>query len=152
MVVLDEAHKLRNVYRESNKIGRALERALNGRRKILLTATPLQNSLMELYGLSLLIDPNIFGDDRSFRAQYTATQGYYKELKERLGAFCKRTLRSDVLEYIRYTKRKPITFPFIPSKKEQILYEKVSKFLQKESVYAIPHRQKHLISLILYKL
>lgn len=152
LVVLDEAHKLRNVYRESNKIGRALERALNGRRKILLTATPLQNSLMELYGLSLLIDPNIFGDDRSFRAQYTTTQGYYKELKERLAAFCKRTLRSDVLEYIRYTKRKPITFPFVPSTKEQILYEKVSKFLQKESVYAIPHRQKHLISLILYKL
>ena len=152
LVVLDEAHKLRNVYRESNKIGRALERALNGRRKILLTATPLQNSLMELYGLSLLIDPNIFGDDISFRAQYTTTQGYYKELKERLAAFCKRTLRSDVLEYIRYTKRKPITFPFVPSTKEQILYEKVSKFLQKESVYAIPYRQKHLISLILYKL
>ena len=45
LCVLDEAHKLRNVYKESNKIGRAIEEALRDRRKLLLTATPLQNSL-----------------------------------------------------------------------------------------------------------
>ena len=152
LAVLDEAHKLRNVYKEKNKIGQAIKQGLRECRKVLLTATPLQNSLMELYGLSLLIDENIFGNEKSFRAQYSSTRTHYDVLKERLATFCRRTLRSDVLEYIRYTKRRAITFPFNPSKKEVELYEKVSKFLQKDSLYAIPHRQKHLISLILYKL
>ena len=62
LVVIDEAHKLRNAYRESNKIGRTIKLALDGRKKILLTATPFQNSLMELYGLTTIIDENIFGD------------------------------------------------------------------------------------------
>jgi len=48
LVVVDEAHKLRNAYRPSNRMGQALRWALGDRRKILLTATPLQNSLLEL--------------------------------------------------------------------------------------------------------
>ena len=152
LVVMDEAHKLRNVYRDSNKIGRLIAYALNGRKKLLLTATPLQNSLMELYGLSTLIDDNIFGDAKSFRMQYVNNATNYNSLKERLSCFCKRTLRSDVIEYIKYTKRKPITFPFTPSQNEQLLYEKVTNFLQKEDSYAIPAGQRHLTSLILFKL
>jgi len=56
LVVIDEAHKLRNAHRASNRMGQSLRRALAGRKKLLLTATPLQNTLMELYGLSTLID------------------------------------------------------------------------------------------------
>jgi len=153
LVVMDEAHKLRNVYRPSNKAGRILKSALNGRRKLLLTATPLQNSLMELYGLSSLIDDGIFGDDQSFRAQYTtATKSGKDALKERLACFCKRTLRSQVTEYVSYTKRIPITFPFCPSETEQTLYSGVTRFLQKDSKYALPPKQRQLTSLILYKL
>jgi SNF2 family DNA or RNA helicase len=48
LVVIDEAHRLRNVYKKSNKIARSIFTAIQGRPKILLTATPLQNSLMEL--------------------------------------------------------------------------------------------------------
>ncbi len=51
LVVIDEAHRLRNVYRPDNRIGKALKGALANAPKVLLTATPLQNSLMELYGL-----------------------------------------------------------------------------------------------------
>lgn len=152
LCVLDEAHKLRNVYKENNKIGRAIEFALRDKRKLLLTATPLQNSLMELFGLTSLIDKQIFGNERSFKMQYTATSKDAELLKKRLSNFCKRTLRSQVTEYIRYTERKPITFPFVPSKEEQILYEGVSGFLRKESTYALPVKQKHLTSLILFKL
>ena len=153
LVIMDEAHKLRNVYRPSNKAGRILKSALNGRRKLLLTATPLQNSLMELYGLSSLIDDGIFGDDQSFRAQYTtATKSGKDALKERLACFCKRTLRSQVTEYVSYTKRIPITFPFCPSETEQTLYSGVAHFLQKDSKYALPPKQRQLTSLILYKL
>jgi len=49
LVVIDEAHRLRNVYKKDNKIARALRDPVRGRPKVLLTATPLQNSLMELY-------------------------------------------------------------------------------------------------------
>ncbi|MCB0541046.1 MAG: DEAD/DEAH box helicase family protein, partial [Bacteroidetes bacterium] len=56
LVIIDEAHKLRNVYKPSNKIGKAIKEALQDKPKILLTATPLQNSLLELYGLVSIID------------------------------------------------------------------------------------------------
>lgn len=70
LVVIDEAHKLRNAYRESNRMGQSIRWAIEDQRKILLTATPLQNSLIELYGLSTVIDEHIFGDLPSFRTQY----------------------------------------------------------------------------------
>ena len=56
LVILDEAHKLRNVYKSSNVTGHKLKDALEKvNKKLLLTATPLQNNLMELYGLTSFI-------------------------------------------------------------------------------------------------
>ena len=54
LVIIDEAHRLRNVYKPTNKIANAIKLAIESRKKILLTATPLQNSILELYGLCLL--------------------------------------------------------------------------------------------------
>jgi len=152
LVVIDEAHKLRNAYRASNKVGQAIRWATEGCRKLLLTATPLQNSLLELYGLSTLIDDNIFGDVNAFRAQYLGVDANLKELRSRLHSFCTRTLRKQVLEYINYTERKAITRPFIPSEDEQGLYEAVSAFLQRENSFAIPGSNKQLTQIILRKL
>ena len=92
LVVIDEAHKLRNAYRTSNKIGQALKWATDGRKKLLLTATPLQNSLMELYGLSTLIDDHIFGDPNAFRAKYINADGDLSELRQRLTAIVSLTV------------------------------------------------------------
>ena len=152
LVVIDEAHKLRNSYRPSNKVGQGIRFATSDCRKLLLTATPLQNSLLELYGLSTLIDEHMFGDVNSFRAQYTSGGGDLAGLRNRLAPFCKRTLRNQVTEYIRYTDRRPITRPFRPGDDEHALYEAVSEFLQRESSYALPQRQRHLMALILRKL
>lgn len=152
LVVIDEAHKLRNAYRPSNKVGQAVRWATHGCRKLLLTATPLQNSLMELYGLASLIDDHIFGDPNAFRAKYVNAGGNLAELRQRLASFCKRTLRQEVLEYVRYTERRAITQPFHPSDAEQRLYDRISAFLQREDTFAIPYRQRHLIVLILRKL
>jgi SNF2-related domain/Helicase conserved C-terminal domain len=152
VVVIDEAHKLRNAHRASNRTGQALKRALAGRKKLLLTATPLQNSLMELYGLSTLIDEHLFGDETAFRKQFMNSATGMDELRERLGSFAKRTLRRDVLEYIKYTERKALTQPFNPTDDEQALYERISAFLQKEDSFALPKQQRHLTSLILRKL
>ena len=152
LVVIDEAHKLRNSHRPKNKMGQALKRALDGRQKLLLTATPLQNSLIELYGLSTVIDEHLFGDDKAFRKQYMNSAGDLPELRERLDTFVHRTLRKQVLEYVPYTERKTITQPFTPTDAEQGLYESISAFLLKEDSFALPRRQKHLTSLIIRKL
>lgn len=152
IVVIDEAHKLRNAYRPSNQMGQRLRWALEGRRKILLTATPLQNSLLELYGLSTVIDEHIFGDAGSYRSQYMRQDSDMKELRERLSGFCKRTLRNQVVEYIQYTERHPLTRPFQPTEGEQKFYEAVSAFLMREDTFSIPVRQRALTTLILRKL
>jgi len=152
LVVIDEAHKLRNAYRPSNKVGQGIRWATEDCRKLLLTATPLQNSLLELYGLSTLIDEHIFGDVNSFRSQFAGAGASIEALRQRLSVFCKRTLRNQVTEYIRYTERRPITQPFKPTDDEHALYEAVSGFLKREDSYALPQRQRHLTALILRKL
>ena len=154
LAVIDEAHRLRNVHRSDNKTGRALKTALANVPKVLLTATPLQNSLMELYGLVSLIDEYAFGDAKSFKAQYARLAGddLFYELKSRLAPVCHRTLRRQVLEYIRYTNRIPITQEFSPGAEEQALYEMVSAYLQRPNLQALPSSQRTLMTLILRKL
>ena len=85
LVVIDEAHRLRNVYKPSNVIANTLKGALAERNKLLLTATPLQNSLLELYGLVSFIDEHAFGDLKSFREQFGAgaQERTFQMLKER---------------------------------------------------------------------
>lgn len=152
LVVIDEAHKLRNAYRPSNKVAQGIRWATADCRKVLLTATPLQNSLLELFGLSTLIDDHLFGDINAFRARYGSAGSSIVDLRQRLSGFCKRTLRNQVTEFIRYTERRPITRPFKPSDNEHELYEAVSAFLQRPDSYALPQRQRHLTALILRKL
>jgi SNF2 family DNA or RNA helicase len=154
LAVIDEAHRLRNVYRPDNRIGRTLKTALGNAPKVLLTATPLQNSLMELYGLVSLIDDYAFGDAKSFRSQYARISGdeQFNELKDRLKPVCHRTLRRQVLEYIRYTNRIPITQEFVPTEREQALYDMVSDYLCRPSLQALPSSQRTLMTLIMRKL
>lgn len=154
LVVIDEAHRLRNVYKPANKTANALKRALENRKKILLTATPLQNSILELYGLTSIIDDYAFGDLKSFKMQYNhnLSDTDYANLRSRLAPLCKRTLRRQALEYVRYTKRIAILQEFFPSKQEQELYDCVSEYLQRPKLYALPNSQRQLMTLILRKL
>lgn len=152
LAVIDEAHKLRNAYRESHSTGQAIKRGLAGVRKLLLTATPLQNSLLELYGLSTIIDEHLFGDRVSFRSRFMRGDASIPELRRRLADFSMRTLRRDVLEYVQYTERKPLTFPFTPGDDEQRVYDLVSGYLLRSDAYGVPTRQRHLVGLILRKL
>jgi superfamily II DNA or RNA helicase len=154
LVVIDEAHRLRNVYKQSNKIAQAIKRAVAPFPKLLLTATPLQNSLLELYGLVSVIDEYTFGDLKSFRTQFTrlANDGDYAELKQRIQPICQRTLRKQVLEYVPYTTRHALVQEFMPSADEQRLYDLVSDYLQRPTLYALPASQRQLMTLILRKL
>lgn len=154
LVIIDEAHRLRNVYKPSNKIGNALKNALWERKKVLLTATPLQNSILELYGLVSIIDDYVFGDLKSFKSKYSRQldDEDYSELRSRLQSICKRTLRRQVLSYINYTNRKPICEKFSPSEEEHQLYLWVSEYLQRPKLFALPNSQRQLMTLILRKL
>jgi len=154
LVVIDEAHRLRNVYKTTNKIAKAIKDAVIERPKILLTATPLQNSLLELFGLVSIIDEFAFGDLKSFKAQYTkiSENKNFDDLKKRLEPVCKRTLRRQVLEYIKYTNRSCILQEFTPREDEQKLYNLVSDYLQRKNLYALPPSQRTLMTLILRKL
>ncbi|WP_242412235.1 SNF2-related protein, partial [Salmonella enterica] len=103
LVVLDEAHRLRNVYKTSNVIAKTLKEALSRvHSKVLLTATPLQNSLLELYGLVSFIDDRVFGDLDSFRSQFTGREQSFSSLRDRLAPICKRSLRKQVQPYVSY--------------------------------------------------
>jgi len=155
LAVIDEAHKLRNVYKPSSKISHAVKSALLGTKKILLTATPLQNSLLELYGLVSILDERVFGDKRSFSEQFISgnmTNAQFRDLKSRISPFCHRTLRKDVVEYVPYTNRIALVQEFYPSSEEQALYSLISEFLQSTNLHSIPNSQKTLIILIVRKL
>lgn len=154
LVIIDEAHRLRNVYKSNNKTGNTIKDALDHCKKVLLTATPLQNSILELYGLVSLIDPYIFGDLKSFKSQYSKIieEENYADLRNRLQPICKRTLRRQVLEYVKYTERKPIVQEYYPNGDESLLYNWVSDYLQRPKLYALPMSQRQLMTLILRKL
>ncbi|MFA5146795.1 MAG: SNF2-related protein [Candidatus Omnitrophota bacterium] len=169
LVVIDEAHHLRNVYKSSNKIAREIKDALSEIPKVLLTATPLQNSLLELYGLTSVLDEHLFGDLKSFKAKYARVsreqdiyeselglvepkQEMFTELRNRLKPVCTRTLRRQVLEYIKYTKRIPLTQDYIPTEQEIELYNGMSEYLQRPRLFALPTSQRQLITLVLRKL
>ncbi len=156
LVVIDEAHRLRNVYKSSSRMAAAVAGATARAPKLLLTATPLQNSLLELYGLVSVIDPHVFGDVASFREQFMRgavdEQERNRQLQRRLQPLCTRTLRKQVLEYIRFTQRVPLTQEFVPGENEHQLYELVSAYLQRDNLAALPASQRTLMTLVLRKL
>ncbi len=155
LVVLDEAHRLRNVYKPSNVIGKALKEAFERvHSKVLLTATPLQNSLLELYGLVSIIDDRVFGDLDSYRAQFSSQSRdvAFAGLRARLASICKRTLRRQVQPYVSYTARRAIVQEFTPSTEERELSALVADYLRRPNLKALPDGQRQLISLVLWKL
>ena len=151
LAVIDEAHKLRNVYRKSSHTAADVRDALYGVKKLLLTATPFQNSLMELYGLTSVIDDRFFGSEKSFRNEYGKGENL-KQLRERIKSVFTRTLRKDVKEYINYTRRLPLTQKFNATDSEYELYQAVSEFLRRDDIYSVPASQKKLTTMIVRKI
>jgi len=154
LVVLDEAHRLRNVYKPGNVIANTLKQALHGRPKLLLTATPLQNSLLELYGLVSVIDDHAFGDLKSFKERFVGAPSgrVFQQLQARLRPLCHRTLRRQVTAYVPYTRRHPLVEEFTPADSEDRLYDAVSEYLRRPNLQALPASQRSLMTLVLRKL
>ena len=148
-LIIDEAHNLRNL--NSTKRAKRLYALSGGIPKILLTATPLQNSLMDLYGLISFIDPRIFGAEQVFRQRYMKDEDY-DGLKRELTPVLYRTLRKDVVDYMHFVKRICRTVDFKLSPDEIELYERVNLFLKGDALYSIPASNRGLIILVIRKL
>ncbi len=154
LAILDEAHRLRNVHKGA-RIAESVRSSLATTPKVLLTATPLQNTVLELYGLISFIDDEAFGDQKTFARKYARASeegDRFDELKARLEPLCHRTLRRQVVEYVSYTNREPITQEFWPTEEEQMVYDLVSDYLRRDALLALPNAQRNLITLVLRKL
>lgn len=149
-IIIDEAHNLRNVF-HGTKRAKNLYELTKGIPKILLTATPLQNSLTDIHGLVSFIDPRIFGSEKSFIRRFVEG-GDYEELKHELLPVLYRTLRKDVGKYMAFSKRTCITVDFHLSQEEQNLYDAVNTFLKRDNLYSIPTANRSLIILVVRKL
>jgi superfamily II DNA or RNA helicase len=158
LVVFDEAHRLRNVYKKGvSQRAKDLKYALKEHFKILLTATPLQNSLMELYGIVSIIDDDLFGGENAFRAQYVGNgtkSAALEVLKQRLKPICHRTLRKQVQQsgHINFKQRNARTFTFDPSANEVLLYNSLSAFLQRKDTISYGDKANQLVVLQVRKI
>ncbi|MBR4513618.1 MAG: DISARM system SNF2-like helicase DrmD [Lachnospiraceae bacterium] len=149
-LIIDEAHNLRNVF-HGTKRAKNLYELSKGIPKILLTATPLQNSLTDLHGLISFIDPRIFGSEKVFNKRYIEGEDY-SDLKRELSPVLYRTLRRDVAKYMNFKKRICRTVDFTLSTDEIELYQRVNDFLKRDLLYSIPSSNRSLIILVIRKL
>lgn len=151
MVIFDEAHKLRNVHKAGSKQAERILQLTKGIPKLMLTATPVQNSLWDLYGLVQFIDPEIFLDKRVFGRRYIRDEEY-DALKFQLSPIVQRTLRCEVADYLQFSSRIGITVDFQLSPQEAALYVAVNNYLKKEILYAVPASNRSLITIAIRKL
>ncbi|MEO0325450.1 MAG: SNF2-related protein [Myxococcota bacterium] len=153
LCVIDEAHELfagiwrrfdaSGHYREDSphaKTAAAVRDALADTPMLLLTATPIQNQLQELWGLVQYVDPEgtLLGDLPTFRQVFTEggdgrslAPGAGDELKRRLGEVVQRTLRRQAQEFMErpFVGRRARTFEYRMSPAERALYDDVTRYL-----------------------
>lgn len=154
LMILDEAHKLRNFYTNKKGIAGSMSEIAKWTNKVLLlTATPLQNKLEELYGIVTVFDPKYFHSLDVFKQRYIKSNHPYalEDLRDRMSKIAKRTLRKEAERYIKYTNRVAQTVQFTPSGDERKLYELVDDYLHREKLWAFAASQRHLSALILRK-
>jgi len=154
LIVADEAHKLRNHWTGKGRVAESVSEIMKTANKVLLlTATPLQNKLEELYGLVSVFDPKYFYSIDAFKERYVKNpdDSIYNDLADRVSQISKRTLRRDAEKYIKYTKRLPLTLGFESAPEEQRLYDLVNDYLQREHLYAFAPAQRHLSVMIIRK-
>jgi len=173
VVVIDEAHRFRRVFkgRDASKMAYDIREIIKDKPKVLLTATPLQNNLEELYGIASFIDDKLLGSPYSFKTKFIQplkdqsglaklrleelrklVRGEEKDDSMSISGIITRTLRRQVLEYVQFTDRTSMTFDFTPTDEEVELYEKVSAYLQRPDVAAITTTQRNLMVLVYRKL
>jgi len=168
LAVIDEAHEIfaglhkrydrDGIYDESSDEALMAHRVrgfLRSTPVLLLTATPMQNSLAELWGLVQYVEPTgtLLGDIATFRKVFcseddrTLVPGQEHELKRRLAMVQRRTLRRQAQELLDrpFTQRRCRLYEYAMSDAERSLYDDVSEYLLEPSLYAFAGRQRRLL-------
>ena len=154
LLICDEAHRLRSHWTGKAKIATSVATICRSATKtVMLTATPLQNRLEELYGLVSVFAPDYFHSLATFQERYIQhpDSAGNDDLAARVAQIAKRTLRKDADKYIRFTTRMPMTVSFTPSADEVELYELINAYLQRPFLWAFAKSQRHLSALIVRK-
>src|ERR1700736_6403041 len=168
LAVIDEAHEIfaglhtrygrDGIYDESSDEALMAHRVrgfLRSTPVLLLTATPMQNSLVELWGLVQYVDPTgtLLGDIATFRKVFcseddrTLVPGQEHELQRRLATVLQRTLRRQAQEFLDrpFTQRRCRLYEYAMSDDERSLYDDVTEYLLQPSLYAFAGRQRRLL-------
>lgn len=151
VAVFEEAHHVRRFSTRANRTAAALRDAVGDAFKILLTATPMQNSIMDVYGLINFIDDSVFPDEEQFYQRYFRKPENYPELAGRVSKFCFRTTRPEVENYVKIPQRIPVTAEYTLSGKEEQLYGLLSAYVERETKAAFPRMDAYDLALMLFR-
>ncbi|HPO48853.1 MAG TPA: SNF2-related protein [Spirochaetota bacterium] len=157
LIIVDEAHEIfANIYNRFNskdgtynKYSKSNQRAGNlyyfflKTPILLLTATPIQNDILELWGLSSYIsEKNYLGELHHFNQLFLkkgdVNQNNVEELRYRIGNFLVRNLRKDAELYMKYkfTDRFCEVIAFKMTDEEKSLYNDVSNYFDDDGIVA----------------
>ncbi len=168
LVVIDEAHEIfaglhkrydrSGIYEEESSdamMAHRVRKVLRSTPVLLLTATPMQNSLAELWGLVQYVEPTgtLLGDLATFRSVFcpdddrVLMQGQEHELQRRLAVVLQRTLRRQAQEFLDrpFTQRHCRLYEYAMSDAERSLYDDVTEYLLEPSLFAFAGRQRRLL-------
>lgn len=129
LVIVDEAHHLKN----RSTLNWKLVNALNKRFILMLTATPVQNSLVELFNLLTLLKPGLLKTEASFKKEYvSSSNGRVPKNPEKLRALMREVMVRNTrsLVDVQLPKRFATTITVTPSPSEQKLYQDLTNFLR----------------------
>jgi SNF2 family DNA or RNA helicase len=129
LVIIDEAHHFRN----RRTLLWQLASQLRKKYILLLTATPVQNNLDELFNLVTLLDPGLLGTERSFLRQFVdqrdrMTPRNVEALHQLLSEVMVRNRRATI--GFQFTRRIAHTDRVELKAAERELYQRVSRFVQ----------------------
>jgi SNF2 family DNA or RNA helicase len=147
LIIVDEAHRVRAPRSASGK----LIRELRSRHLLLLTATPVENRLQDLYEIVSLVAPGLLGTAAQFRAAHGAGSAAPEHEPRNVAALRKRTAevmirhrRSEVSVLL--PQRLAETLRVDPSGPERDWYSDLTARVRAEAVTATPSRRLALRS------
>lgn len=129
MIIIDEAHKLKNSKSKNYEFINQLKKKYC----LLLTATPVQNEMQELFNLVSLLRPGVLGHSGAFQDTYVQGKREAKN-EEQLQALLKkvmiRNMRKDGI--VQFTKRQVHNIQLDLAPEERRLYDAVTQFVQEQ--------------------
>jgi superfamily II DNA or RNA helicase len=175
LCVIDEAHEIfANIYRRYDKDGiyredsdeaRMADRVRSFLRQspvLLLTATPIQNNLTELWGLVQYVEPTgtLLGNLRTFRDVFCEgddrqlVRGQDEEIRRRIGTVVKRTLRRQAQDFLErpFVARRAQLFHYSMAPREKALYDDVTAYLLEPQLLAFRGNQRQLLLIGFHRL